>query len=463
MTDTSDDGDYLVRVRAQVMTRDDSTGGWLPLSGGGLAIVSVRRRPVAINVLNGSENNTSEKIQNTNNGPTSTAPTITPTHMPKKRHEYLIHGKRITDQSVVLSCTIKRDFEYNKVMPTFHHWRTGEKKFGLTFQTAADARAFDKGVRTAVDELLEGLVITYPANETTDSDGGDDVFMTLNLPAEAPDPSRVPISETSAVANRAQAVHNAPPAGQRHTDHCLSTDNTSQRPIHYISSPSMGKPLPPAPPLSSDHHRHNPADLTGDNYPYVQLTTLNHHEYLYPHPVIDDQQQHHHKPTSEKLDRSNSQGSLKKPDILVNQPSTKGNDSFTGKGSITRGSDQFSPRTFCQHCRKHYLEAENRRGACAVAPDPVKRGVEIISCIPCAKGMFYHCVKGSEDDSEDEFEQSFEQIVCSCERDDKCGRRWFGLAFLSLFVPCLWLYPPLRATHWCGTSCGLWGGKHSYA
>ncbi|CAB0039922.1 unnamed protein product [Trichogramma brassicae] len=321
MTDTSDDGDYLVRVRAQVMTRDDSTGGWLPLSGGGLAIVSVRRRPVAINVLNGSENNTSEKIQNTNNGPTSTAPTITPTHMPKKRHEYLIHGKRITDQSVVLSCTIKRDFEYNKVMPTFHHWRTGEKKFGLTFQTAADARAFDKGVRTAVDELLEGLVITYPVNETTDSDGGDDVFM----------------------------------------------------------------------------------------------------------------------------------------------PSTKGNDSFTGKGSITRGSDQFSPRTFCQHCRKHYLEAENRRGACAVAPDPVKRGVEIISCIPCAKGMFYHCVKGSEDDSEDEFEQSFEQIVCSCERDDKCGRRWFGLAFLSLFVPCLWLYPPLRATHWCGTSCGLWGGKHSYA
>lgn len=41
-------------------------------------------------------------------------------------------------------------------MPTFHHWCTGEKKFGLTFQTAADARAFDKGVRTAVEELLEG-------------------------------------------------------------------------------------------------------------------------------------------------------------------------------------------------------------------------------------------------------------------------------------------------------------------
>lgn len=57
---------------------------------------------------------------------------------------------------IVLSCTIKKDFEYNKVMPTFHHWKTGDKKFGLTFQTAADARAFDKGVRTAVEELLDG-------------------------------------------------------------------------------------------------------------------------------------------------------------------------------------------------------------------------------------------------------------------------------------------------------------------
>nr|CAD7204478.1 unnamed protein product [Timema douglasi] len=59
--------------------------------------------------------------------------------------------------NVVLSCTIKKDFEYNKVMPTFHHWKTGDKKFGLTFQTAADARAFDKGVRMAVEELLDEM------------------------------------------------------------------------------------------------------------------------------------------------------------------------------------------------------------------------------------------------------------------------------------------------------------------
>ena len=29
-------------------------------------------------------------------------------------------------------------------------------KFGLTFQTAADARAFDRAVRVAIEDLLEG-------------------------------------------------------------------------------------------------------------------------------------------------------------------------------------------------------------------------------------------------------------------------------------------------------------------
>ena len=55
-----------------------------------------------------------------------------------------------------MSCTIKRDFQYNRVMPTFHHWKTGNVKYGLTFQTAADAKAFDKAVKHAVDDLLSG-------------------------------------------------------------------------------------------------------------------------------------------------------------------------------------------------------------------------------------------------------------------------------------------------------------------
>ena len=62
-------GNYLVRVRAQVMMRDDSTGGWVPMGGGGLSNVSVRKRLI------------------------STDPDDT-------KHEYLIFGKRISDQTV---------------------------------------------------------------------------------------------------------------------------------------------------------------------------------------------------------------------------------------------------------------------------------------------------------------------------------------------------------------------------
>ena len=62
-------GKYLVRVRAQVMMRDDSTGGWLPMGGGGLSNVSVRKRAVTCD-------------------------------RDESKHEYLIFGKRISDQSV---------------------------------------------------------------------------------------------------------------------------------------------------------------------------------------------------------------------------------------------------------------------------------------------------------------------------------------------------------------------------
>ena len=60
-----------MRVRAQVMMREDSTGGWVPLGGGGLSHVAVRKR----------------KIHHEDDPPC--------------KHEYLIYGKRINDQKVI--------------------------------------------------------------------------------------------------------------------------------------------------------------------------------------------------------------------------------------------------------------------------------------------------------------------------------------------------------------------------
>lgn len=54
------------------MMRDDSTDGWFPMGGGGVSNVSVRKRKIHHEEMN---------------------------DQPCK-HEYLIYGKRISDQSV---------------------------------------------------------------------------------------------------------------------------------------------------------------------------------------------------------------------------------------------------------------------------------------------------------------------------------------------------------------------------
>ncbi|KAL1124672.1 hypothetical protein AAG570_001296 [Ranatra chinensis] len=343
------------------MTRDDSTGGWVPMGGGGLSNVSVRKRLVAPD-------------------PDDT------------KHEYLIFGKRISDQTVVLSCVIKKDFEYNKVMPTFHHWKTGDKKFGLTFQTAADARAFDKGVRTAVEELLDGLAASLLRCKNNNADvGDDDVFMTLNLPVERGD-SR------------------------------SSSDSSTGR--------HMTPPQPPAPPPPPPPHEQ-------DSYSYVQLTSV--HEYMYP--VVEEGK-------GGTGARRDSGGSLKKRSPAA-QP--------CGKPGSGGGGGRRKER--CRHCQEPFCQENNVRGSCAYAPDCTKESINAVACVSCARCVLYQCVGGGGGG-----EGGSPPHPCDCTPvDDNCSRRWVGLALLSLLLPCLWCYPPLRACHWCCVSCGLCGGKHTPA
>lgn len=56
----------------------------------------------------------------------------------------------------ILECALKRDLVYNKVNPIFHHWKVGDNKFGLTFQSPADAVTFENGVQAALKEITEG-------------------------------------------------------------------------------------------------------------------------------------------------------------------------------------------------------------------------------------------------------------------------------------------------------------------
>ncbi|KAL5009413.1 hypothetical protein ScPMuIL_014994 [Solemya velum] len=142
MTDNQvKDGEYLVCVQAQVMTRDDSSGGWVPMGGGGPSNVGLKQI-----VINNAEE----------------------TH-----NEYQLHGERIADKSVVLDCVLKKDTRYTKANPKFHHWQTDDKRFGLTFERSDDAKAFDRAIKRAIADLTEGLT---GLRNFANSEGDEDIF-----------------------------------------------------------------------------------------------------------------------------------------------------------------------------------------------------------------------------------------------------------------------------------------------
>ncbi|XP_035893801.1 sprouty-related, EVH1 domain-containing protein 2 isoform X4 [Anopheles stephensi] len=390
MTEAYED-DFLVRVRAQVMARDESTEGWLPLQGGGLANVSIRKRA---------------RLPPDGGG-----------------HEYIIYGQRISDQTVILSCVINRDLQYFKVMPTFHHWRAGKQRNGLTFQTAADARAFDKGIIRAYDDLIDV--------------GEDDVFMTLDLPVE-PSESR----SNSEGSGSHQSVDKQSQQQQQQ----------QQSSIQYISGDK------PSPLISSSN---KPGDekvtplVPGDNYSYVQITDqpcdiklkynfyhLKVHDYNYP--VIEEP------PIGGSLigGRRDSTTSLKKRNAL----DAAANAGATSVPPIMKEGTLIKTRLRCRYCQEFYNDEWNHKGSCDYAPDCFRTAIENVSGMPCARCMLYHCMKDAEGETV--------AHPCLCTGESGCTKRWIGLALLSLLVPCLWCYPPLRACHWIGVSCRLCGGKH---
>ncbi|EAA00355.4 AGAP012085-PA, partial [Anopheles gambiae str. PEST] len=415
--------DFLVRVRAQVMARDESTEGWLPLQGGGLANVSIRKRA---------------RLPPDGGG-----------------HEYIIYGQRISDQTVILSCVINRDLQYFKVMPTFHHWRAGKQRNGLTFQTAADARAFDKGIIRAYDDLIDGehiifvcFVCPFPL-PLKFCLGEDDVFMTLDLPIE---PSE---SRSNSEGSGSHRKHPFLPFAQcdlqsRASTHALfffvaeSVDKQSQQQqqqqqqssIQYISGDK------PSPLISSS----KPGDekvtplVPGDNYSYVQITDV--HDYNYP--VIEEP------PIGGSLigGRRDSTSSLKKRNAL----DAAANAGATSVPPIMKEGTLIKTRLRCRYCQEFYNDEWNHKGSCDYAPDCVRTAIENVSGMPCARCMLYHCMKDSEGETASH--------PCLCTGESGCTKRWIGLTLLSLLVPCLWCYPPLRACHWIGVHCRLCGGKH---
>lgn len=87
--------DSYARVRAVVMTRDDSSGGWLALGGGGLSCVTVYK--VSRTEDNGSTHSGGSGGSSSNLSPCSHSPSPSPG---PSAVEFHIKGERLKDKLV---------------------------------------------------------------------------------------------------------------------------------------------------------------------------------------------------------------------------------------------------------------------------------------------------------------------------------------------------------------------------
>lgn len=171
---------YIVRVKAVVMTRDESSGGWLAQDGCLSRVGVCRLLPPQLLgrntfLIHGERLKDKQVgLQETVTLMTQTPVKITQPCLMKLLFEakpgsvsalntvslifgvlFVLFGP-MSDFQVILECFLKKDLVYTKATPTFHHWKVDNRKCGLTFQSPSDARAFDRGVRKALEDLTEG-------------------------------------------------------------------------------------------------------------------------------------------------------------------------------------------------------------------------------------------------------------------------------------------------------------------
>ncbi|ESO86754.1 hypothetical protein LOTGIDRAFT_235185 [Lottia gigantea] len=429
-------GDYLVEVQAQVMIRDDSTGGWVPMEGGGVSRVGLKH--LRVNSGGGGE----------------------------PRNDYYIIGKRLTDSVTVLNCSLKSDIEYFKVNPKFLHWKTDDKKFGLTFESSYDARAFDKSMNKAVTELTFSYLNGCPSSNIDE----DSVFQMIDLPRGRTGSSSQSASTTSTTTSSpAPRSPTSVIPGLSESFSYQSQTNHLHR-IHYISQPPHSRRVNSSfHSVKSGSHKSDsfesssglddpwvrgddPTSLSGksdqglldlelskeDAYVYFAKNKPGApHEYSYP--SLEPTQ----KPPT-KRESSSKRQCLSQPHPPVALPINKMNKNAT--------QNLLGQQSVCKHCNEMFSLDENVRGSCEDAPDRVTKCIECVTCVICAHSLNYHCLS----DADGEYHHP-----CQCDGNDSSNcKKWTAMTILSFFLPCLWCYFPLTACHRCGVSCGHCGARH---
>ncbi|KAL6111082.1 spred2 [Pungitius sinensis] len=430
-----DDDSYIVRVKAVVMTRDDSSGGWLAQDGCLSRVGVCRLRP-------------SELLG---------------------RSVFLIHGERLKDKQVILECFLKKDLVYTKATPTFHHWKVDNRRCGLTFQSPADARAFDRGVRKALEDLTEGSTTSSSTLQNEAELGDDDVFTTATDSSSNSSQKREPAMRALAPPHTfCEARRHHCILGHFYEHHRPSEHYFLDQAVHtfprHVSFQVEDEEIVRINPRERtwltgyEDYRHansprgKPPDRPGaldalDAYVHFAKGAPPKHGCAHPYPLSCGVQRGG-KPGRPEHAGGGGGGCGGRRAAVTAQPRA----AAPPRGKRRKEDGE---RSRCVYCQDMFNHEDNGRGRCQEAPDPVQTCIRRVSFMWCADSLLYHCMSDTEGDYSD---------PCSCDAaDERFCLRWSALVGLSLLAPCMCCYAPLRACHRCGVACRCCGGKHKAA
>ncbi|KAI4833418.1 hypothetical protein KUCAC02_016322 [Chaenocephalus aceratus] len=422
------------------MTRDESSGGWLAQDGC-LSRVGVCRL-LASELLG--------------------------------RNAFLIHGERLKDKQVILQCFLKKDLVYTKATPTFHHWRVDNRKCGLTFQSPSDARAFDRGVRRALEDLTEGST-TSSSTLQNEAELGDETTSLRLMRGQALASSFRVQSFEWLQRKKGVLFPQDVQRWKRESNLSTATDSSSNSSQKREREPAMHSLAPHNFCEARRHHcilghfyeHHRPSDHyfldqavhmfprhVSFHVEEEEIVRINPRERTWLTTGYEDYR--HANSTRAKISQPENldayvhfaKSEAPKHDYTYPYPlSCNVTRGCTGKSNCMESIG--GRRAVVTDMFNH---EDNGRGRCQEAPDPIQTCIRRVSFMWCADSLLYHCMSDTEGDFSD---------PCSCDtNDERFCLRWTALVGLSLLAPCMCCYAPLRACYRCGVACRCCGGKH---
>ncbi|CDW54368.1 WH1 and Sprouty domain containing protein [Trichuris trichiura] len=455
-------GEILTSVRAQIMCWDEKYSGWFPMEGGGLSDICIKQRCYY--------NYSPEK-----SGPSTEAPMVAYGRMSASnlKYEYVMFGRRVEDGKVLMQFVLVEDVNFCQVMPTFQSWQIGCFKFGLKFLIGSEASKFRSRLQKVVDHLCRQSKSSSGESYPDAEDLEDDVFMPVELPANCCDSSseamaqqccsycaKWPISNCTTASRAATTLRQSPSVGMLSQGKWV----TNRKSVCVEGSSSSSVVL-----MGAKHaYRNSVAAVSVQSSKSADKCRLplKRRYFLRFFDRSSSDQNLHNKGATDKRKRAScaelccASTSCYAPcqsilvDLSVPRPFLAKRESLAsskmsacglqpllvGHSKSQSSLKDIVRREQCQHCMCFYSVDQNRPGSCPEAPGPFESLIKKVSCLWCFNTMLHCCCHGA---------------------GERRGYiRWLLLVLVTLFVPCMWCYFPLRSCQkFCRRRC-LFGNRH---